>query len=222
MIVGYNPETHFERIGDQTQYFLDDTMLEWVKNIKRTHHVAAKHAANPVIRRDRPWEVWPHFNTTVTALRDEDGRFRCWYMDFTNLGFEGGAEAVWKPKLSYAESNDGVHWHKPELGAVTVDGRNTNRLAWDDRQGTPVALSVIRDPSDPDPQRRYKMAYLPEKLNINVPKRSTITHSHSLGLCIAYSGDGITWTQEPSNPVSLIWGGDVLSLSYDEERRAFM
>ena len=173
-------------------------------------------------RRDQPWEVWPHFNTTVTALREEDGRFRCWYMDFTNLGFEGGAEAVWKPKLSYAESSDGVHWRKPALGAVTVDGRNTNRLAWDDRQGTPVALSVIRDPSDPDPQRRYKMAYLPEKLNINVPKRSTITHSHSLGLCIAYSGDGITWTQEPSNPVSLIWGGDVLSLSYDEERARYV
>ena len=88
MIVGYNPETHFERFGDQTQYFLDDTVLEWVKNIKRTHHVAAKHAANPVIRRDRPWEVWPHFNTTVTALRDEDSRFRCWYMDFTNLALK--------------------------------------------------------------------------------------------------------------------------------------
>ena len=222
MIVGYNPETHFERIGDQTQYFLDDTMLEWVKNIKRTHHVADKHAANPVIRRDRPWEVWPHFNTTVTALRDEDGRFRCWYMDFTNLGFEGGAEAVWKPKLSYAESTDGVNWDKPELGAVFVDGHNTNRLDWEDRLGTPVALSVIRDPVDPDPERRYKMAYLPEKLNVNVPKRSTITHSHSLGLCFAYSGDGISWTQEPANPVNLIWGGDVLSLSYDVERARYV
>ena len=223
MISGYNPDGHFERIGAQTQYFLDDTALEWVKNITRTHHVATKHPANPVIYRDQPWEVWPHFNTTVTLLQDEDGRFRCWYLDFTNASFEGGgAEALWKPQLCYAESGDGIHWEKPALGAVQVDGHDTNRVAWDASPGMPVALSVIRDPSDPDPHRRYKMAYLPEKFNINVPKRSTISHSHSLGLCIAYSGDGVNWTQEPSNPVSMVWGGDVLSLIYAEELERYV
>ena len=47
MIIGYNPETRYEQIGDETQYFLDDTMLKWVKNITRTHHVAVKYPANP-------------------------------------------------------------------------------------------------------------------------------------------------------------------------------
>ena len=90
MFTQYSPKNHFEIIGNQPQYFLDDSIIEWVKNIKRTHHVAEKYNGNPVIRRDQPWEAWLHFNTTVTLLRDEDGRFRCWYTDVTNLSFEGG------------------------------------------------------------------------------------------------------------------------------------
>lgn len=218
MITNYDPETHFESFGGQTQYFLDDTILEWVKNITRTHHSASKHEANPLISRDRPWEVYPHFNTTVTMLQDEEGRFRCWYSDFTGVSFEGlGAEANYGPRLSYAESTDGIHWGKPALGAVKIDNHDTNLLAWDNRLGSPVALSVIDDPSDPDPQRRYKMAYLPEKINSNVPKRSTAGHSHSPGLCVAYSPDGLTWTQEPANPVSRVWASDVLTLVRDSD-----
>ena len=83
MFSTYDPEKHFEIIEDQPQYFFDDTIVEWVKNIKRTHHVACKYHDNPVVRRDQPWESWPHFNTTVTLLRDDDGRFRCWYTDLS-------------------------------------------------------------------------------------------------------------------------------------------
>lgn len=222
MITGYDPERHFEHIGDQPQYFLDDTMVEWVKNVTRTYHVPQKYPANPLIVRDQPWEVWPHFNTTVCVLRDELGRFRCWYLDFTRANFRGGAEALLAPKLCYAESLDGIQWEKPALSQVWIDGRNTNRIEWAPGLGSPVAFSIVIDSTDPDPQRRYKMAYLPEGYNINVPKRSTITHSHSLGLCIAYSADGFRWTQEPANPVSLVWGSDVLTLVHDLERRRFV
>ena len=223
MFTRYDPEKHFELIGDQTQYFLDDTMLEWVKNIKRTHHIADKHEDNPVIHRDQPWEVWPHLNTTVTLIRDEDGRCRCYYLDFTNLSLEGGgANAVYDPRICYAESTDGLNWEKPGLGMVQVDGHDTNQLDWSTAPGQPVALSVIGDAADPDPERRYKMAYLPEARNINVPKRTTMGHPHSLGLCLAYSADGLHWRHDPANPVSRVWGSDVLHLAYDAERERYV
>ena len=217
MITTYDPAVHYEQIGDETQYFLDDTVLEWVKNIRRTHHKAAKWGDGALLRRDRPWEVNPHFNTTVTMIREPDGTFRCWYTDVTVISMEGGgAEGQGRPRLCYAESADGIHWDKPALG-VEIDGENTNCIAWDDTLGTPTALSVIRDESDPDPTRRYKMAFLPEKYNVNVPKKTTLGHSHALGLCMAYSGDGLNWALEPRNPVSTIWGSDVLTLVRDEE-----
>ena len=217
MLASYDPERHYERIGEQTQYFLDDTVLEWVKNVKRTSHRATKHAGNPVLKRDRPWEVFPHFNTTVTMIREPDGTFRCWYLDVSTSDFEGGAaEHRMRPWISYAESSDGIRWEKPSLGAVVVDGQNTNRVAWDETFGTPVSFCVIRDEEDPDPGRRYKMAFLPEKENVNVPKRTTLSHSHALGLCMAYSHDGLNWSLEARNPVSTIWGSDVLTLLKDE------
>jgi len=222
VITDYDPDRHFEHIDDQPQYFLDDTILEWVKNITRTHHAPQKHPANPLIVRDQPWEVWPHFNTTVCVLRDEAGRFRCWYLDFTRASFQVGAEALMAPRLSYAESTDGMRWDKPELGQVCVDGHNTNRIDWPAAIGYPIAFSIVADPIDPNPQRRYKMAYLPEGHNINIPKQSTITHSHSLGLCFAYSPDGLHWVEESANPVSLVWGSDVLTLVHDIERRRFV
>ena len=223
MFSKYDPEKHFEIIEDQPQYFFDDTIIEWVKNIKRTHHVACKYQGNPVIQSDQSWESWPHFNTTVTLLRDDDGRFRCWYTDFSNLSFEGGgADALYKPQLSYAESGDGIHWKKPGLGMVQVNGTDTNRIGWDKALGHPVALSVIRDPADSNVERRYKMAYLPEAHNVNVPKRNVMAHSHSLGLCIAYSPDGLHWHHEKTNPVLNVWGSDVLTLTYDVESERYV
>lgn len=218
MITTYDPEKHYERIGHQTQYFLDDSVLEWVKNIQRSNHQATKHSDNPLLRRDRLWEVNPHFNTTVTMIQEPDGQFRCWYLDFTFMDFEGGgAEGQAKPVVLYAESSDGMHWEKPGLGFVKVDGQDTNRIPWDDTFGTPVAFCVMRDEQDPDPARRYKMAFLPEKYNINVPKKTTLSHSHALGLCMAYSADGISWNLEPRNPVSTVWGSDVLTMIRDDE-----
>ena len=50
----------------------------------------------------------------------------------------------------YAESEDGLHWEKPELGIFTFDGSAANNIVWDLH-----GASVFIDPVE-DPDKRYK------------------------------------------------------------------
>ena len=35
------------------------------------------------------------------------------------------------PKVSYAESEDGIHWEKPKLGIIDVGGSKQNNVVFD-------------------------------------------------------------------------------------------
>lgn len=95
--------------------------------------------------------------------------------------------------LGYAQSKDGVTWEKPYLGLVEFDGSTENNLIFRNVQGT----SVIHDPKDPDPSRRFKLI--------------TLREEDDTSLCIAFSADGTTfselqpWPAESKSPVP---GGD--------------
>jgi hypothetical protein len=91
-----------------------------------------------VLKPDRPWEkMWIPFYTTVL---DEDGRLRMWY----NARDEAGTS-----NLAYAESTDGVHWTKPNLGLVSYKGSTANNLV-----GIPYFEgAVYRDPRGKDEER---------------------------------------------------------------------
>ena len=79
--------------------FLDDHDIDWSCNVIRIIHPGKK-LAEPVISADQPWE--DHLCIGGTVLK-EDGKYRIWYqsysqqMAYINL---------------YAESDDGVVWHK--------------------------------------------------------------------------------------------------------------
>ncbi len=43
-------------IGEATQYFIDDLLMESVENIRRTFHSPRKVGEQPVVQKDKPWE----------------------------------------------------------------------------------------------------------------------------------------------------------------------
>lgn len=115
---------------------------------------------------DAPDNLAAHFYGTV--LHDE-GKFRMWYYAChwqVNLDWDAHharQTAKWhlpffQGPLCYAESEDGLHWHKPQLGQLLFKGSSANNAL-----ALPHTLvscaTVIKDADDPDPQRRYKMAY---------------------------------------------------------------
>ena len=77
-----------------------------------------------------------------------------WYIAENNL--DGPREY----RVCYAESRDGVHWERPALGLIEYNGSTANNLV--DLLGGAsgiVALPMLYETDDPDPSRRYKVAF---------------------------------------------------------------
>jgi len=91
-------------------------------------------------------------------------------------------------RVCYATSRDGIHWEKPQLGIVEWQGSRDNNIV-DVLGGEPriAAHLILYDPEDPDPDRRYKMCF-----------ESGIYDNK---LAVAFSADGLRWTEYPNNPV---------------------
>lgn len=156
---------------------------------------------------DAPDNLAAHFYGTV--LRDA-GRFRMWYYAChrgRNLDWpprkmrqisrapgwvQGGAgpPEVFQGPICYAESDDGICWTKPALGQMRFKG-GLGHNALDLPHTLVSGASVIRDDDDPDPGRRYKMAYqfFPDQGAPAIEEYGTVP-----SLACAVSPDGLRWT----------------------------
>ena len=170
------------QIGNREQLFLDDYMIARTGNISRRINSARKHP-EPVIAPDKVWER----NMTVvfgTVLFDaEEKTYKAWY-------YAGG-------HVGYAVSTDGLTWEKPELDVVTYDGRKTNLVVERGRFGDFFELfGVLKDPTDPDPARRYKMAFVTLDREFDGTYRHQFHRGERRALGTAVSPDGIHWSME--------------------------
>ena len=109
----------------KVQLLLDRASVADAEGVEFRLNEAAKHPANPVLLPGAPhqWDSlqvsWP----ATVLYSAEDKRFRCWYSGLDAVQTPG---RFWKP--GYAESEDGVHWRKPEIGQVTYLDAPTNQL----------------------------------------------------------------------------------------------
>jgi len=92
--------------------------------------------------------------------------------------------------LCYATSKDGVNWEKPNLGLVEFNGSKANNIVDFPEPLLWSTAAIIHDPEDPDPARRFKMAY-----EGGTEKDPTVVFR------VAFSPDGLHWTPSPKNPV---------------------
>ena len=132
------PETPTE-IGSRRQLLVDDTLIE------RTGGEVELRLHSPVEREvvfthDRPWEGG--YSGYNTLFRDGD-RYRMVYRAAAWPGI--GKE----PSLSVclAESRDGIHWVRPELGLVEFQGSKKNNIILSGKSPTPSFPS--RTPTPP-------------------------------------------------------------------------
>lgn len=98
-----------------------------------------------------------------------------------------GAEQTWFQRVHLAFSRDGYNWEKPNLGLVEYKGSRDNNLVDMGAAGHIAACVVFHDPADADESRRFKLAFEDQR--------------YGNRFAVAFSPDGLRWTESPANPV---------------------
>ncbi len=181
--------------------FLDPTILT------ETHQAAL--TVNPASRRetvivvDRPWEQ--HLISFFLTVREEQGKLRMWYVCRDGYGTPGS-----EANLAYAESTDGIHWVKPELGLYEYQGSKANNLlGLHSLEG-----AVFQDPNQP-PEERYTY------VSTGKPNSSSKSELGATALYRYYSPDGLRWKRDER---PLIEGGSDTQnvIWWDEHRNEYV
>ena len=186
------------------QVLLDPRIVAEASGARLVMGSVQKAAQNPLFQADKPWENALNNLYPNVVFDPERKLFRLWYKCV--LADKDAIAKMMPPAtvhdvgwfLLYAESPDGLHWTKPDLGLIGFDGSlKTNIVARD----TPN-VGVFRDPHDADPARRFKMLY-----DVGLGK-----------LRVRTSPDGLRWG-EPLEPQGFTaYTGDTHNNAFWDER----
>jgi len=169
-------------LDSRRELLVDDYLIE------KTDGQAALRLHSPTPREivlvfDQPWEG-NSCGAYNTVLADGD-RYRMYYLTYQQIL---KAEPPSHPLFTcYAESKDGIHWVKPELGQFEFAGsKKNNIIMWDGYNKDSEAIIVPFKDANPDcgPEERYK----------------AVVNIHS-ALRPLKSADGLHWSQMSDKPV---------------------
>ena len=192
-------------IGSRLELFVDDFLVEEVKGEARLQ-LQRPIPREVVLVTDRPWEgnACGHF----TVFKD-GARYRMYYR---GLQFATGKtlERPHREVICYAESLDGIHWYRPDLGLVEFDGSRQNNIVLDrlPEVGGRVSNFLVFKDQNPEaaPDARYK----------------AVSRGKETGLYVWKSPDGIHWDLLADAPVITKGAFDSPNLAFwDPIRREY-
>ncbi len=176
------------------QLFLDDYVVARSTGFDRVvHH---PHPMGVVIPADQPWETTGA--TPIYIGRRDDGSFFAYYnamwwdIDKANSlpgNFKSDRAHHIFHRIAYATSEDGIHWHKPNLGLVdgpaTVDWErhapypSPNGTTRENNLGVPFVIiaDLGKYGNVSDPAKRYALRLAPEQSGEPVGVGASWTHA---------------------------------------------
>ncbi len=164
------------RIGSRRELFLDRDLIADLRGVEL--RLATPVDAGPALQLDRPWER--SFSGYTTILNDT-GVFRMYYRG-TPVSQDGGKNEV----TCYAESRDGVHWTRPDLGFYTVQGERKNNV-------------ILADSA---PFSHNFTPFLDSRPGVPAGERfKALAGYWKTGLVAFVSADGIKWRKLREEPV---------------------
>ncbi|WP_428939847.1 hypothetical protein [Fontivita pretiosa] len=141
---------------------------------------------NPVLVRGQPGTPDSFRIGYYGTVMQIDGQYHMWYIA------DGDQDQVDQEKstpyrhICYAVSDDGVHWTRPSLGLVEYAGNRNNNLVQIEPGNIYRSCTVLYEPHDPDPARRFKLFW---------------EGNENFGY-VAFSADGLVWRASKHNPVT--------------------
>jgi hypothetical protein len=180
------------RIGSRRELFVDDLLIEKLDGAqRRLHHPTPREIA---VVHDAPWEgAGSGYHTVI-----HDGEKYRMYHRGSALGVKDGKLKSGRQVYCYAESRDGIHFTKPELGLFEYDGSKQNNIVWDGVGVHNFAPFIDTRPDCP-PESRFKALGGTAKEG---------------GLFAFQSADGIHWSLMRDEPV-------VTKGAFDSQNLAF-
>ena len=172
-------------IGDHRELFVDDLLIDALRNTRLRLH--APHRQEIVFRFDKPWEGLHSGYETV--LRDGK-QLRMYYRGLPIASAALGAEVT-----CVAESRDGVHWTRPNLGLFQINGTKANNVVLANHGACHNFAPFIDTRPDCPADSRYKA------LGRGRPLDPTIQTPFRHGLYAFQSPDGLRWKQVGDGPV---------------------
>jgi len=172
-------------IGTRVEMFVDDWLIERQGGTSLRLNTPIKREI--VLLTDKPWEGPP--SAYYTVLQDGD-RFRLYYRG--QCPTDRSEEQV----ACLAESNDGIHFTRPNLGLYEVNGIKANNIIWQGVEGHNFAPFIDGNPNA-KPDERYKAVA-----------------GLSSGLYAFSSPDGIHWQKMLAKPVTKKGAFDSLNIVF--------
>jgi hypothetical protein len=185
-------------LGSRWELFVDDWLIE------KTNGVSLKldepKRAEVVLVTDASWEGPESAYFSVV----QDGEvIRLYYR-----GFASGSDASDQQVTCVAESRDGIHFKRPKLGIVPVNGSTENNVVWRGIESHNFAPFLDTNPAC-KPAERYKAL-----AGIQAEGKNWQQDKVPAGLYAFASPDGVHWQKIANEPVMTKGAFDSLNLAF--------
>jgi len=198
-------------IGSRRELFVDDILVERLGG-KAELRLQTPVPREVVIVHDAPWEG-P--GSGYHSIFKDGDLYRMYYSAWQLDSFAEASIKKNKPPLfcAYAESDDGIHWRKPQLGLHEFNGSKANNIVMvsgvvgkvDADAGHPAVFKDENPAAAPD--ARYK---------------AILRSAHPPGLLAFKSPDGLHWSPMGDAPVITDGAFDSQNLAFwDRELGAY-
>ena len=186
-------------IGSRLELLIDEHLIaSKTDDVKLTLHQPVPREV--AIVHDKPWEG----NSSGYPTVFRDGLiYRMYYRGHRYIIDAKGLRSAQREVVCYAQSKDGIHWEKPNLGIVEWDGSTDNNIIW---QGTGSSHNFAPF-KDENPACAADAKY------------KAVGGTKRTGLLAFKSADGIHWSLIRDKPVFTKGAFDSLNAVFWDSHR---